>query len=439
MKTLHPESVRTAVAISLTVALLAGFRASVAHARDGMPPHGDSGTRGEDVPPTGTVGDPDEAAAGFDGQTNGFLTQEAFDAARETFEEREDASDGLGPVFNAQSCTECHQNPVTGGISQIMELRAGHRSRSERFGDRVMFEDAPGGSLINDRALHASMQECVSDKENVRTFRTSLNTLGDGFVEAISNETLIDLSKRQALQTRGRIRGEVIWVPVLEASGLLRVGRFGWKNQHASLLSFSGDAYLNEMGITNPLQPTENTSLGRPIDAFDEVEDPEDDGEDMEKFAAFMRSTKPPARDEELAATAETDAGQKTFESIGCGICHVSMMVTAPAGTSINAGMLIVPAALGNKTIHPFSDFLLHDVGTGDGIVQNGGQGTANKLRTPPLWGVRTRSRLMHDGESLTARDAILRHHGEADFVTETFRRMGARDQQNLLAFLKSL
>jgi CxxC motif-containing protein (DUF1111 family) len=113
--------------------------------------------------------------------------------------------------------------------------------------------------------------------------------------------------------------------------------------------------------------------------------------------------------------------------------------VTSPAGTPINGGAFIVPAALGLKTIHPYSDFLLHDVGTGDGIVQNGGQETARKLRTPPLWGVRTRTRLLHDGTALTFRAAILRHDAEAGAVTYRYRQLGPPDQQNVVQFLKSL
>src|SRR5207249_9121149 len=116
-----------------------------------------------------------EAPAGFDNQTNGFTTQAVFDANKEEFEQRETAEDGLGPVYNAQSCAECHQNPMTGGISQVSEIRAGHRDFN---GD---FVEAPGGSLINDRAIDASIQERVPGAENVRTFRISTNTLGMGF------------------------------------------------------------------------------------------------------------------------------------------------------------------------------------------------------------------------------------------------------------------
>ncbi|KAF0247732.1 MAG: thiol oxidoreductase-like protein, partial [bacterium] len=329
---------------------------------------------------------PTEAPAAFDNQTNGLVPQATFEEDKDTFAEQEFIADGLGPVYNAQSCGECHQNPVTGAISQITELRAG------RF-DGFNFTEAAGGSLINDRAIHASIQERVSDSNNVRTFRSSLNTLGDGFVEAISDNTLIAISQQQPIQSFGLIRGEVIRVPVLEANNALRVARFGWKNQHASLVSFAADAYLNEMGITSPLQPTENTSNGNSVAAFDTVADPEDDGDDILIFARFMRATKVPPRDTQLAATADARAGSQIFDQIGCAVCHVRNITTAPVGTVINAGQFTVPAALGNKIIHPFSDFLLHDIGTGDGIVQNGGPSTRNKLRTPPLWGVRSRGR----------------------------------------------
>jgi CxxC motif-containing protein (DUF1111 family) len=374
-----------------------------------------------------------EAPAGFDNVTNGFITQAEFDAARANFEQRDEIADGLGPVYNAQSCAECHQNPVTGGISQISELRAGHR---DVFGD---FVDAPGGSLINDRAIDAKIQERVPGAENVRTFRMSTNTLGLGFVEAINSNTLVAIANNQPGQSGGRIAGQVIQVPVLESPGAVRVGRFGWKNQNSSLLSFAGDAYLNEVGITNRLVPAENSSLGVSVAAFDAVPDPEDTTNDIDEFARFMRATKVPPRDTALAATAGAVTGSNIFNAIGCNICHVRSITTAAVGTIINGGAFTVPAALGNKIIHPYGDFLLHDVGTGDGIVQNGGQSTANKLRTMPLWGVRTHDRHMHDGASLTFNDSILRHAGEATFVTNNYRALTPTQQNQLITFLKSL
>ena len=140
-----------------------------------------------------------------------------------------------------------------------------------------------------------------------------------------------------------------------------------------------------------------------------------------------------------VASAADLTAGSNLFDSVGCNICHVRSITTSPVGTVINGGAFTVPAALGNKVIHPFSDFLLHDIGTGDGIVQNGGPATRNELRTQPLWGVRTHNRHMHDGASLTFSDAILRHAGEALAVTNNYRALTNTQQNLLITFLKSL
>jgi len=165
----------------------------------------------------------------------------------------------------------------------------------------------------------------------------------------------------------------------------------------------------------------------------------EDRTDDIEDFADFMRATKAPPRDGDLATTADAVAGEAIFNAIGCSVCHTPSIDTAAPGTLINGGALRVSAALGNKRIFPFGDFLLHDIGTGDGIVQNGGQSTRNKVRTMPLWGVRTHSRHMHDGASLTFNDSILRHAGEATGVTNNYRALSDTSKNRLITFLKSL
>ena len=378
-----------------------------------------------------------EALAGFDNRTNGLVAKSEFDKARNAFAESETVEEGLGPVYNAQSCGACHLNPVMGGISQITEVRAGHLDGAG------VFVPAPGGSLINDLAIDPTAQESVPDTEDVRTLRATLNTLGDGYVEAIDDDTLRKLAAEQASLTGGLIAGRVVEVSLLEAPGLMRVGRFGWKNQHASLLSFSADAYLNEMGITSRLAPTENTSLGASVRQYDLVPDPEDNPnkpegkQDIDLFAEFMRATKAPPRDPARSASADALAGSALFDTIGCNVCHVRTLTTAPAGTLINGGTFAVPPALGDKIIHPLGDFLLHDIGTGDGIVQ--GPAAAHLLRTAPLWGVRTRSRLMHDGQSLTFGDAIQRHAGEAAVARQGYRALSAADKRRLFQFLGSL
>lgn len=380
-----------------------------------------------------------EAPAAFDGLTNGVVAQgtppedepvplASFEDDKAIFDEQEEIDEGLGPVYNALSCGNCHQNPVSGGTSQILEVRAGHF-------DGVNFIDHPGDSLIHSRAINAEIQEHIfGGFEDVVTFRSSLNVLGDGFVEALSNNTLIANANAQPAAQRGTILN----VPVLEDSGNTRVGRFGHKNQHASLISFSADAYLNEMGITSPLQPTENTSNGASVAAFDEVADPEDDGLDIEAFAEFMRSTKAPPRGPTANST-DAVAGSNLFNQIGCAVCHTRNFTTAPTGTVINGGAFVVPAALGNKVFHPFGDFLLHNIGTGDGIVQNGGQATRNQVRTAPLWGLRTHNRFMHDGAQVTFTSAILRHAGQATASRNAFQALSAANRARVIVFLLSL
>src|SRR5207253_2234295 len=166
------------------------------------------------------------------------------------------------------------------------------------------------------RAVCPQAQERTPGSETVRTFRTSLNTLGDGFVEAIDSNTLLAIANNQPSQSGGRIAGQFIQVPVLEAPGSLRGGRFGWKNQHASLLSFAADAYLNEQGITNRLVTTENTSMGNSVAAFDTVADPEDTDNDIDAFARFMRASKAPPRDAAVAATSDAQIGAQLFSQV---------------------------------------------------------------------------------------------------------------------------
>jgi CxxC motif-containing protein (DUF1111 family) len=397
-----------------------------------------------------------EAPAGFDTPTlaqnpgsqsisNGLAEPagDAYALDQQNYERVHDVSTGLGPVYNGRSCAECHQNPVSGGASQFTELRIGHSDANGNFVNPTVpindgADSIAGRSILNDRAVVPQAQEHIPVTENIRALRAALNTLGDGFVEAIDDSTLLAIAQNQPDLSEGKIHGEAIQVPVLEAPGQTRVGRFGWKDQHSSLLSFIGDAYLNEMGVTNRLRPHDTTTIGKT------TKDPEDVPDtlglaDIDHFAQFVRGTKVPPRDTALAATAAAQAGHSLFAQIGCSTCHVPTITTAPAGTVINGGQFVVPEALGNKIIHPYGDFLLHDVGTGDGIVQNPPQDTANKLRTAALWGLRMRPRYMHDLKSLTLENAIERHKGEADHVAQHFRELSPKEKQELFDFLNSL
>jgi len=389
---------------------------------------------------------PREAPTGFDNRTNGFdpqgpafdgLTEDtvvalrSFNDNRFVFEEVEKVADGLGPTYNAQSCRECHQNIATGGASQIAEHRTGRM-------DLLQFVESVGGSLIQSRATNADIFERVPFEDSVSTLRISTNTLGAGFIEAIPNDALVAFRNAQP----AAIRGTALEVAVLEANNAPRIGRFGWKSQHASLESFAADAYLNEMGITTPLLPDENTSLGRFVGfgtPYDPVPDPEDDGTDVKAFANFMRATKAPPRG---PINSQVRAGDALFNQVGCGGCHAPSWRTAAPGTRINGGALRVRDAVGDKIIHPYSDFLLHDIGTGDGIpVLPGAQfaSTATQIRTAPLWALRTRNRLMHDGLSFTKQEAIARHAGQAAAVKSAYDALSQAQKDQVLAFLDSL
>src|SRR5262249_37175176 len=207
------------------------------------------------------------------------------------------------------------------------------------------------------------------DGETMRREGTARSLLGDGFVEAVADETLKALAERQCRETKGRICGLALAVPVLEVPGQKAIGRFGWKAQQASLLSFSADAYLNEMGITSRLLPDEFTTLCDPTADPEDKTDEKDGLADIDRFARFVRATKAPPRDAKLAQTEDAIKGSALFDSIGCATCHVRTLETAPAGTKVNAGAFTVPEAVGGRVFHPFGDFLLHDVGTGDGIA----------------------------------------------------------------------
>src|ERR1700723_1779720 len=295
-----------------------------------------------------------EAPTGFDNKSNGVADDTTHQADQTKFDEVEQLSDGLGPLYNAQSCRECHQSPVSGAASQVTELRVGHQGPDGRFRNPEIpiahgTEVIAGRSLVNDRAIcpnaafpNNEIQERVPETETIRTFRLSLNLLGDGFVEAVSDQTLIDLAQQQCKSSHRKICGQILQVPIVEAPGQMSVGRFGWKDQHASLLAFAADAYLNEMGITNGLQKTEVTTICNPpvtttvpnndptkITEPNSLPDPTDNNlEDIDHFASFMRSLKAPARDATTAATPDVKHGEQLFAKVGCTTCHVDTIVT---------------------------------------------------------------------------------------------------------------
>jgi CxxC motif-containing protein (DUF1111 family) len=416
------------------------------------------------------------------------VSQAQHVADQETFEEHSTIETGLGPVFNMRSCVDCHQQPVTGGISQVFELRAGSivnnvftpASVTVNFFGAGGTVTIPDRSLVNQEAIcpavikdaagvttfnfpNTDMHERITAgaaNADIRSIRATTNILGDGFVEVIADSTLLGITAAQRATPAVNVgtpfhpssfggvnqsAGENTIVDLLERPGFTRVGRFGWKSQLASLVSFSGGAYLNEMGVTNRIAPHEVTGDGVLCDT---VADPEDQ-EDVTIFARFMRMTKPQSPDPNWTNLPDTIAGSALFDQIGCAFCHTRNITTAPAGTvlhgvdnSVAPGVdLVVSAAFGSKTIHPFSDFALHNVHPDNiGDTQANGQPISFlKTRTAPLWGVRFRNQMMHDGVAESFTEAILNHGGEANFAQQNFQALSTTNKNRLLSFLRSL
>lgn len=260
--------------------------------------------------------------------------------------------------------------------------------------------------------------------------RAPIAVFGDGLIEAIADATIAAQEDPNDRNGDG-ISGRAGWVTDVD-SGRLRVGRFGWKSQQATLLAFSGDAYRNEMGITNDLFPNEMangideaTMLEcSPKTGLEDVRDRRTGLRGIDNFANFMRFLAPIEK-AELNAAAR--AGERLFTSVGCAACHTPSMTTAQNANPV----------FDRKPVNLFSDLLLHDIGSGDGIPQAAAK--EGEMRTPPLWGLRFRRPLMHDGASATVEDAIARHAGEAAKVTERFDALLKQDREALLAFLAAL
>jgi CxxC motif-containing protein (DUF1111 family) len=350
---------------------------------------------------------------------------EEFRIGLEDFREIEEASEGLGPLFNGTGCASCHNVPVIGGGSPMTEMRAGARDADGTF--RVV-----GGTTLYQlfSIPDHRCQSAVPVEATVVARRMSIPLFGVGLVEAIPDETLLALEDpfdrdRDGISGRAAVVTDV-------ATGQRRIGRFGWKAQVATLLTFSGDAYTNEMGITNDLFPQEpygGISEAR-MRECDRVKDPEDLADPrtgkraIDNFEAFMKFLAPLARG---PITDEVRTGEQVFGALGCSSCHVPMLSTGASAV----------AALHRKPVALYSDLLLHDIGTGDGIAQEAAQ--PGEIRTPALWGLRFRRPLLHDGSAMTPVDAISRHGGEATGVMNQYRRASDQMRRALFAFLDSL
>ena len=350
---------------------------------------------------------------------------EIFRIGLDDFLEVEDAGEGLGPAFNGLGCAQCHATPAIGGVSPVSEFRAGHLDTDGNFtvlGGETLFHLF---SLPNQEC-----QPAIPPEANVVARRIPIPLFGAGLVEAIPDATIKALEDPDDANGDGISGRAAIVVDI--ASGDQRVGRFGWKSQHATLLVFGADAYRNEMGITNDLFPTEVASGIDPetLALCDLTPDPEDSREPLtglrgiDAFEAFMKFLAPIDRGPTDGSVAR---GESVFESVGCTACHVPVLMTGEDSNSV----------FDRRPVALYSDLLLHDVATGDGIAQ--GAATPTEIRTPALWGLRFRRPLLHDGDAATPEEAIRQHGNEASGAATLFIELPADDRAALLKFLDSL
>lgn len=367
---------------------------------------------------------------------NGTIDPETEKESEKEFSNNENEKGGLGPWWNGRSCKGCHNNPFIGGASKTSIIRSGHWD-----GDN--FE----GGVVRKFAQDGNFKEEVPKHHEVVATRITPDLSGNGLIDAVEDSFFRSLSEAQFKRSKGKIKAEYPLV-ILDDKGNKGFGVFGYKGQQGSLFRMCSEAYNLEIGITTSLFPREFTNIFslQVLNKLDKVKDIEDaNDEDIILITQFVQSRRAPARDAKLAALPETRAGEALFDQIGCTICHTKTLRTAPLGTILKGkrfpdGTSRVPDAIANTEFHPWSDRGLHDIGTGDNIIINGGNSTRKKMRTLDLWNVRFREDfLMHDGKSDNFDKAIRRHRGVASEITSKYEDLDPELQKRLINFLKSL
>jgi CxxC motif-containing protein (DUF1111 family) len=395
-----------------------------------------------------TFGDP------FTGLSS--ANQALFVAGQANFESPDTPASGLGPVFNNTPCAACHSVGAVGGGSALLETRYGtvtngvfnpltqyggsliHARGIGTFPTLVESPLGPVGTLVNFVGEIVPQPPAVPHgPATIVAGRRTTPLFGLGLVDAVPSSTfenIANLEQEHTPETAGRVNV----VSDVFADGQAPqelAGRFGWKCQHSTLFAFSGDAYLNEIGITTPFLPDENVpqdpNHGRLVNPALLAANPgpqptnDPDNSSITQFNQFMTLLAPPPP---LPLTRQAQIGQKVFSAIGCANCHLPTLQTGRSPIR----------QLNNATFHPFSDFLLHDMGSlGDGIAQAGAGQT--EMRTAPLWGVRILTTFLHDGRATTLSQAILAHAGQGAAAAEAFSDLNAQQQAALIAFLNSL
>ena len=414
---------------------------------------------------------PDEAAFFEDGRSR-FLDVEVVTGG---------TNNGLGPRFNSNQCASCHSQPTIGGTSpatnpliDVATLDGARNTvpwfitqrgpiRESRFkqnpngtpngGVRDLFvitgrSDAAGCTIAQFDFLPAGNPLTGQGGNPNIVFRIPTPVFGAGLIEAIPDSTILsnmsaDVSLKGQLGISGHPNANLSGTANRSANdGTLT--RFGWKAQNKSLLTFAGEAYNVEMGVTNQLFPQERDETAgcvfnaTPEDTVNFTASPSTRVlSDIEAFADFMRMLAPPAPAPDTPTIVN---GRAAFNRIGCAACHTPVLTT---GKMIASGSATVPsAALSNQRVNLFSDLLVHHMGRGleDGVTQ--GAAGPDEFRTAPLWGVGQRIFFLHDGRTTNLVEAIESHQSrgsEANHVIDRFNRLSVQDQQDIINFLRSL
>jgi len=330
---------------------------------------------------------------------------------------------GLGPLFNATSCAECHEDPVVGAVGDEVELHAAayHSGASPACDDL----SATGGPVIQQHvtpALHAALgidAEPVPAGATGTGHRTTPSILGFGMLDAVPDAEILALADAQAHGTDG-ISGR----PNRTADG--RLGRFGRKAQVATLREFTAGAFVMEMGITNPESMTEQTVGGNPLPAgVDPTPEPELSAGDLDAADGFVRLLAPPAP---IGSALTQARGRRIFAQIGCVGCHVPALTTGPNPVR----------AISNTFVPAFTDLLLHDMGPDLADICLG-LAEPEEFRTEPLMGLRFLSAFLHDGRAATIEQAVALHAGEAAVARDRFIALSDRERAIVLSFLGNL
>jgi CxxC motif-containing protein (DUF1111 family) len=400
-----------------------------------------------------------------------------FSAARSNFALVENASDGLGPIFNANACGTCHQNGALGGAGQQVESRYGTLTGGvfdpmANTGGSLRQLFGIGGFNVGGLNCNSGTDANPAPGATIFAGRVTTPLFGLGLVDSLPDSRFDTLASREPAAIRGIVNRVTIALPnpadPAQTTGATRVGRFGWKGGVPNLGQFSADAYLNEMGITtsscirgaaNRAFATENRANragtnaiinGCPDDAVPGTDDDfatEENNcagglnelqDDVANFTFFMTHLAAPPQVAITAGTAE-DRGRTLFNSasLACSGCHRSdsdIFVSTTAG-GIQAGIVFAP----------FSDFLVHDMGTlGDGIG-NAGDSVAvtRRMRTAPLWGLRSRNGKLHDGRTTDIATAISAHNaganGQGTAAGQAFNALSTAQKSDLIAYLNTL